>query len=279
MEPILKWAGGKRNLLPVINEVIDESGFDSETGRYFEPFVGGGALCFNREFPSACINDLNEELVNVYKQIKKNPIGLIQILEIHAANHSKEYYQKIRGLDRVSDYKNLDNLERAARIIYLNRTCYNGLYRVNKSGEFNVPMGNYKKPEIVMKDRIMALSKYLRKNKVTISNKDFSNAVEKAKAGDLIYFDPPYDYDNEGFSTYTADGFGYEQLKRLKEISDKLVEKDCIVIVSNNETKNVLQLFEKDDRYVIRKVKASRFISCDGKKREKASEVIIYGRK
>lgn len=279
MEPILKWAGGKRNLLPMLNEIIDKSGFKPETGQYFEPFVGGGALCFDRAFPNACISDLNEELINVYKQVKKNPTKLIKALEIHAKNHSKEYYLRIRGLDRLDDYKNMDDIERAARIIYLNRTCYNGLYRVNKRGEFNVPMGNYKKPEIVMEDRIMTLSKYLKSNKIKILNRDFLDALANAKAGDLVYFDPPYDYDREGFSTYTAEGFGYEQLNALKGLADGLIEKGCFVILSNNETKNVLRLFKNDDRYKIKKVKAARFISCDGKKRNKANEVIIYGRK
>lgn len=279
MEPILKWAGGKRNLLPIINEIIDKSEFEPEVGNYFEPFVGGGALCFDREFPHVCINDLNEELINVYKQIKKNPTKLIKALENHAENHCKEYYLLIRGLDRHDSYKSMDNVERAARIIYLNRTCYNGLYRVNKNGKFNVPMGNYNKPEIVMKDRIWSISKYLSSNKVKILNKDFIDAVSEAQSGDLIYFDPPYDYDNEGFSTYTAEGFGYEQLKALKKLSDELVERGCFVILSNNETRNVLNLFENDDRYEIMKVKAARVISCDGKKRNKANEVIIYGRK
>lgn len=279
MEPILKWAGGKRNLLPMINDVIDKSEFDPKTGQYFEPFVGGGALCFDRAFPNVCINDLNEELINVYKQIKKNPTKLITALENHADNHCKEYYLRIRGLDRLDEYENMDDVERAARIIYLNRTCYNGLYRVNKNGKFNVPMGNYKKPEIIMRDRIKSISKYLKSNKVKILNKDFLDAVSDAKAGDLIYFDPPYDYDDDGFSTYTAEGFGYEQLTALKRLSDELVERGCFVILSNNETKNVLSLFENDNRYEIKKVKAARFISCDGKKRNKAKEVIIYGRK
>jgi len=279
MEPILKWAGGKRNLLPTIEKIIEDSGYDRKTGKYYEPFVGGGALCFDEEFPCAYINDLNVELVNVYKQVKSHPQKLIKCLEVHAANHCKEYYLEIRGLDRTEAYESLDATERAARIIYLNRTCYNGLYRVNRKGQFNVPMGRYKNPEIVMKDRIIALSRYLKRNNVTITHGSFKDAIVTAETGDLIYFDPPYDYDNDGFSTYTAEGFGVEQLRELKGISDELVDRGCIVILSNNETKNVMGLFESDDRYEIKKVKATRFISCDGKRREKANEVIIYGRK
>lgn len=278
MEPILKWAGGKRNLLPYINEIIDLSGFEPDKNSYFEPFVGGGALCFGREFPHAYINDLNAELINVYKQVKNKPHKLIDELKIHAERHSKEYYLQIRGLDRGVDYEELSDVSRAARIIYLNRTCYNGLYRVNKAGQFNVPIGNYKNPDIVISERIMSMSAYLKKNKVKITNKSFLDAVEEAKAGDLVYFDPPYDYDEDGFSTYTAEGFGINELKALKTLSDELVDRGCFVILSNNETKNVLELFD-DGQYEIRKVKASRFISCDGKKRNKANEVIVYGQK
>lgn len=279
MEPILKWAGGKRNLLPIIEKIIADSGFDMATGKYYEPFVGGGALCFDEEFPHACINDLNDELVNVYKQVKSHPQKLIKCLEMHATKHCKEYYLEVRGLDRTEAYKNLNAIERAARIIYLNRTCYNGLYRVNRKGQFNVPMGRYKNPEIVMKDRIISLSRYLKNCNVTITHGSFKDAIVSAEKGDLIYFDPPYDYDDDGFSTYTAEGFGVEQLRELKNISDELVDKGCIVLLSNNETKNVMNLFDSDDRYEISKVKATRFISCDGKRREKANEVIIYGRK
>lgn len=279
MEPILKWAGGKRNLLPYINEIIDSSGFVPSDSRYYEPFVGGGALCFGREFPNAVISDLNEELVNVYLQIKNNHEELIKELEKHADMHCKDYYLKIRALDREPGYVDTDDVIRAARIIYLNRTCYNGLYRVNRSGEFNVPMGKYKNPEIVMRERIVLLSSYLKNNDVSILHSDFKHAVNGAREGDLVYFDPPYDYDTEGFSTYTADGFGFKQLAELKELSDTLVAEGCHVILSNNETKNVIFLFGNDNRYKIKKVKAARFISCDGKKRSKADEVIIYGRK
>lgn len=279
MEPILKWAGGKRNLLPVINEIIDSSGFKSEKARYYEPFVGGGALCFDRAFANAYISDLNEELINVYVQVKDNPQKLIEELEIHADNHCKDYYLKIRALDRSDEYERLSDIQRAARIIYLNRTCYNGLYRVNRKGQFNVPMGNYKKPEIVMKDRIHSLSNYFNANNVEIKRASFEEGVMEAKEGDLVYFDPPYDYDSEGFSTYTSEGFGIQQLIALKVLADKLVDRGCIVILSNNETRNVMDLFGEDGRYEIKRVKATRCISRDGQKREKADEVIIYGKK
>ncbi len=278
MEPILKWAGGKRNLLPILTTLIDTSGFDSEKNRYFEPFIGGGALCFNESFPRSTINDYNEELINVYRQIKKSPLEVIELLKEHASLHSKKHYLKVREMDRDCDYAMLDGVVRAARIIYLNRTCYNGLYRVNKNGHFNVPMGKYKNPEIVMEERILSLSKYLRKKGVSILQGDFEKAVRCAKAGDLIYFDPPYDYEESGFSTYTAKGFGRDDLKRLKCVSDRLVEKGCIVLISNNETGYVKELFATPF-YTTHKVQASRFISCDGKRRNKVNEVIIYGHK
>lgn len=278
MEPILKWAGGKRNLLPHLEALINESGFDSATNRYYEPFIGGGALCFSKEYPRCTINDFNSELVNVYEQIKDNPQRLIELLKEHAMLHSKEHYLEVRAMDRAQDYSLMDGVVRAARIIYLNRTCYNGLYRVNKDGFFNVPMGKYKSPEIVMEDRIKALSKYLKKSNVTICQGDFEKAVRYAKKGDLIYFDPPYDYEEMGFSTYTANGFGRTDLARLKTLSDKLIEKGCIVILSNNETNFVKSLFD-GPCYKTYQVQATRFISCDGKRRSKVNEVIIYGRK
>ncbi len=278
MEPILKWAGGKRNLLPILTNLIDASGFDSKKNRYYEPFIGGGALCFYKTFPRCTINDFNEELINVYRQIKEHPLELIELLKKHAALHSKSYYLSVRAMDRNSDYATLDGVVRAARIVYLNRTCYNGLYRVNKNGYFNVPMGKYKSPEIVMEDRILSLSEYFRKKEISILQGDFEKSVRYAKAGDLIYFDPPYDYDGVGFSTYTAKGFDRDDLNRLKRLSDRLVEKGCIVLISNNETNYVKELFDTPF-YTTHRVQASRFISCDGKRRSKVDEVIIYGRK
>ncbi len=141
MEPLLKWAGGKRKLLPLIKQYINIQEIKANKNVFFEPFVGGGALFLDLELENCVINDYNRELTNVYLPIKKNPENLIELLKIHEQNHCKDYYLRIRGYDRQEDYLEMSEIEKAARIIYLNKTCYNGLYRVNSKGYFNVPMG------------------------------------------------------------------------------------------------------------------------------------------
>ena len=278
MDTILKWAGGKRLLLPKIKKYIDINRLLENEGTYFEPFVGGGALFMDLELPNCVINDCNEELINVYVQVKNKPYELIKRLKIHNDLHSETYYLKIRELDRSESYKRMSKIDKAARTIYLNKTCYNGLYRVNAHGQFNVPMGNYDNPDIVMKEKILELSHYFKKNNVIIKKGDFSNAVENAKEGDIIYFDPPYDYEGDGFTSYIANGFTKNDLMRLKKCCDMLVERKCEVIISNNDTKYVNELFS-NDYYQIEHIEAHRLINCDGKNRKKEKEVIIYGRK
>ena len=164
MEPILKWAGGKRLLLPKIYKYIDKQKIIDNNSTLFEPFVGGGSLFLDLELPNCVINDFNEELINVYIQIKNKPDQLIKILKEHKRNHSEEYYFKIREMDRLDSYDRMTKVEKAARIVYLNKTCFNGLYRVNSKGLFNVPMGKYNNPDIVMEDKILRLHDYMKKN-------------------------------------------------------------------------------------------------------------------
>ena len=275
MEPILKWAGGKRQLLKELLKHVSKN--DLQTHTYFEPFIGGGALFLHLAPTKAVINDVNVELVGMYTVVREQPEQLIEQLIIYKEGYPNNY-EEIRSLDRNPDFSEVSQVIRAARFIYLNKTCYNGLYRVNSQGYFNVPMGKYKNPDIVNEFRIRKLSEYLNKNKVKISNVDFEKAVKSAKAGDFVYFDPPYDYETTGFTTYSADGFTREDLERLKHTCDTLIKKGCIVMVSNNDTSFVNQLFS-DDNYQISHIEANRFINCDGQKRTKAKEVIIYGRK
>lgn len=277
MEPLLKWAGGKRLLLPKIYKYINKQNIENNNITLYEPFVGGGSLFLDLELSNCVINDFNMELVNVYVQVKNNPYELIKLLEEHKNNHSKEYYFKIRELDRSPEYKKMRKIEKAARIIYLNKTCYNGLYRVNAKGQFNVPMGKYDNPDIVMKDKILRISKYLRNNNVIIMCGDFADSVKTAKSGDVIYFDPPYDYEEDGFTSYNSGGFSKKDLARLKKTCDELIAKGCEVIVSNNDTSFVNNLFF-DDNYKIEHIEAHRLINCDGKNRRKEKEVIIYGK-
>lgn len=275
MEPILKWAGGKRQLLSELKEFVPVD--DCKKARYFEPFIGGGSLCFHLELPNIIINDLNPEIVNVYLQIYHKPLQLIEELKKHSQQHSEEYYYKVREFDRKKSYSRLSAVKKAARIIYLNRTCYNGLYRVNSLGQFNVPIGKYENPDIVMEQRILALNTYFHQANVEFRNMDFAEAVEDAQAGDFIYFDPPYDYDGNGFTSYVCEGFSHTDTQRLKEIADVLIEKGCIVLISNNATQFVESLFN-DPRYTIKYVNANRSINSIGDNRKNAKEVLIYGR-
>ena len=275
LKPILKWAGGKTQILPEITKVIKKYKLNGH--RYFEPFVGAGSVFMQLAHDNIFINDYNEELINIYIQIKDNPQQLIELLKEHEQKHSKEYFYAVRSWDRSDELKKKNNLERAARTIYLNRTCYNGLYRVNANGEFNVPYGRYKKPNIVQEEKIKELNKYLNSADLTITCGDFEQAVTFAKQGDVVYFDPPYDYDTTGFSNYTEIGFSHKDLNRLKSACDKLIEKGCHIILSNNNTKYVNELFS-GTRYVIKKITARRMINCDGEKRIDAKEVIIYDR-
>ena len=223
------------------------------------------------------INDFNSELTNVYHQVKNEPDELIRELKRHAENHCKEYYLKVRSLDRKKDFNSLSNIEKAARIIYLNKTCYNGLYRVNSKGYFNVPMGKYKNPDIVMEDKIREISHYLNENNVKILTGDFADTVKDAKEKDIIYFDPPYDYEDDGFTSYVPNGFNRDDLKRLRDCCDELIKRGCTIILSNNDTKYVNELFSSSS-YDIEHIEAHRLINCDGKRRRKAKEVIIYGK-
>ena len=274
MKPIFKWAGGKRKLLPSIKEVIDFELLQGNT--LYEPFVGGGALFLDLENDNIHINDLNSELINAYIQIKENPKKLIKLLRKYSINNSKEFYYKMRNYDRQKSFSRLSNVTKAARTIYLNRTCYNGLYRVNSQGKFNVPCGYYKKPDIILEEKIISLSEYLNRVSATITNLDFEEAVKDAKENDLVYFDPPYDYEKEGFTSYTSNGFSREDLRRLKRVCDELIERGCKVIISNNDTPFVNELFN-DPKYIIKHVVTRWMISCDGKNRKEIKEVIIYG--
>lgn len=276
MKPVLKWAGGKRLLIPEILKYINKSEMEMYGYRYFEPFVGGGAVCFELKIANSVINDTNKELTNVYTQIKENPDKLIELLKEHKDNYNSEYYEHIRALDRELDFHKQSAIFRASRFIFLNKTCYNGLYRVNSTGYFNVPEGKYKNPDIVSEHKIHKLSKFFNEKNVIIRNLDFEESVNDAKNGDVVYFDPPYDYEIDGFTAYSAAGFDREDLIRLKKVSDDLIKRGCKVIISNNDTSFVNELF-KSKQYTINHIEANRFINCDGTNRKKVKEVIIYG--
>ena len=198
----IKWAGGKKQLLEQFKQF-----FPQNAERYFEPFVGGGAVAFyiiqKNNLKEIYLSDINEELINCYNVIKNNVEELIKILKEYKKNHNKEVYYKIRE----QDPKKLSNLYRAGRFIYLNKTCFNGLYRVNSKGGFNVPMGDYKNPSIVQEQELRFISKLLKNTILKVMS--FDNVLQYAKKGDFIYFDPPYYPLKKGqsFTTYTKDNF------------------------------------------------------------------------
>lgn len=267
VQPFLKWAGGKRQLLPEINKYIPK-----KFNTYYEPFVGAGAVLFHLQPKKAVINDINKELINTYIAIRDHVDELIESLRKH--KNEKEYFYKIRDLDRKKEYDNISMVERASRIIYLNKTCYNGLFRVNSQGFFNVPFGNYKNPNIVNEIVLRAVHKYLNSNNITILNVDFEEAVENAKKGDFIYFDPPYDpiSDTSSFTGYSLYGFDKDDQIRLKNVFVELDKKGCKVLLSNSATDFIKDLYRD---YRIEIVYANRNINSIASKRGKIDEVLV----
>ena len=200
-KPFVKWAGGKRQILDKLIKYVPE-----DFNTYYEPFVGGGALFFELSPKNAVINDSNEELINVFRCIKDEEklTKMCNELNHHEANHSEEYYYKIRNIDRDKNkFNRLSDYKRAARTIYLNKACFNGLYRVNSKGEFNVPFGKKLKVNTYEGQNIGIIHAYLNFNNIKILSIDFEEAVKDAKEGDFIYFDPPYDSDTSTFNSYT----------------------------------------------------------------------------
>ncbi len=236
--PFVKWAGGKGTLVGAIAERIPK---DRTYRRYVEPFVGAGAMFFwiRRSFPDlpATIGDSNEELIVAYEAVRDDVDSVISKLETHAHLHREEHYYAVRAKVPHGE------TERAARFIYLNRTCYNGLYRVNRKGQFNVPMGRYDKPKILDRENILAVSTALRD--VELRRGDFGALTDDCGAGDLVYLDPPYVplSETSQFTSYTRDGFGRPEQERLAKTFAAGVARGASVILSNSDTPLVRELY------------------------------------
>lgn len=270
--PFVKWVGGKRQLLDEIVPLLP-----GKVSSYCEPFVGGGAVLFSIQPKNAIVNDLNKDLIGVYKTVKDNVEDLIKDLAKH--ENTPEYFYAIRDLDRDKNvYESLSEVERASRIIYLNKTCFNGLFRVNSSGEFNAPFGYYKNPNIVNAPVLRAVGLYLNKNNVELYSEDFSETLSRTKKGCFVYLDPPYDpvSDTANFTGYNKGGFGKTEQKRLKECCDKLNERGIKFMLSNSATEYVKELYSG---YNITTVKAKRAINSNAEKRGQIEELLIrnYG--
>lgn len=271
--PVLKWVGGKRQLIEDISPLIPK-----QISTYVEPFVGGAAILFHLQPKKAIINDFNDELMNVYQVIKEDPNGLIKILEKHKEANSEEYYYETRALDRTSDYENLSKEEKAGRILYLNKTCYNGLFRVNSSGQFNAPYGKYKNPAIVNDVTIKAVSNYFNSANIKFLNGDYKEALKGLRKGTFVYFDPPYMpvSSSSNFTGYTENGFGYEKQVELRDECLKLHKRGIKFLQSNSYTPEILELYSDSSVFTIKVVQAKRSINSKSDKRGEISEVLIY---
>ena len=285
VKPVLKWAGGKRQLLDELHARLPE-----DYTHFHEPFFGGGALFFDLEPENGTINDTNKRLVNFYEQVRDNPDELIDRLRSykdpeaepderrdyaetnHKGKEIKNYYYQQRAIFNKRPYEDdYDPIEEAAVLLYLNRTCYNGLYRENNTGGFNVPIGSYSNPDWVQADRIHDVSEVL--DDTEIFNQDFEYVTEYVESGDVVYFDPPYEpmSSTAYFTDYSAQGFGREDQERLLETAQELDKKGVYVILSNSGV-----MFDMYDEagFSVEIEGATRAINSDGENRDEVDEII-----
>jgi len=284
-EPILKWAGGKRQLLEELY-----ARFPKAHDRYHEPFVGGGALFFDLEPPAATINDANPRLVNFYERVRDSPDRLIERLKSFDDPESEPdsslpfaketargrdvdcYYYQQRARFNARPYGGaFDPLEEAALLLYLNRTCYNGLYRENADGGFNVPIGRYANPDWVQRDRIRRGSEVLAN--AEIRNEDFEYVLDAAEPGDLVYFDPPYEpmSPTASFTEYSAEGFGREDQRRLLDVASELDDRGVWVVLSNS---GVMDGPYREAGFSVGREGATRAINSDAESRDAVDEIV-----
>jgi len=274
-KPFIKWVGGKRQLLKQFREMglyppID---FDFKKNAYYEPFVGGGAVFFDFLPKNAVLSDMNAELVTTYNVIKHDVHALIRSLKGH--KNDKDYFLKMRA----KDISKLSDVQVASRFIYLNRTAFNGMYRVNKSGGYNVPFGKYTNPKICDADNLLHVHDYLQT--VDIKHQDYTHILKVAKKGDFIYLDPPYAplSPTSSFTAYTREGFGAEQQKELRDAFYELHKRGCYVMLSNSNSDFINEIYgelaKKDNKIKLHKVKANRMINANASGRGKIKEVLV----
>jgi len=263
--PFVKWVGGKKQLLPELFERLPEK-FE----RYFEPFVGGGAFLFKLQPEQAFISDVNAELINAYLVVRHKVELLIEDLRQHV--YEDEYFYKVRNVDRLEEYSKWTDVQRASRLIFLNKTCFNGLYRVNSKGFFNTPFGRYSNPVIVNEKNLRACSQVLQAVDVRSSSFDF--AVEKAGKGDFVYLDPPYVPlgKTSNFTSYSEAGFDLDMQEKLFQVCCQLDKRGAFFMLSNSSAPYVLERY-KD--FNLELLKASRSINSVAKNRGKINEVLV----
>lgn len=262
-QPVLKWAGGKRQMLDRYKEF-----FPTRFNVYHEPFLGGGAVFFHLAPPVAILSDSNHDLMNMYQVIRNDVDRLIEDLSLH--RNDRDYYYQIRAMD----VRKLSDVQRASRLIYLNKTCYNGLYRVNRKGEFNVPFGKYRKPRILDVKLLLAVSSVLQR--AVLLEGDFEMVLENARPGDFVYFDPPYVplTRTSNFTDFTDRSFTLRDQERLAETFHRLARKGCLVMLSNSDTPFVRELYSRYGGGII-PLTANRHINSRGDKRGPVGELIV----
>lgn len=278
-QPFLKWAGGKKRLVPAILQMIPVM-----SGTYFEPFLGAGAVMFAQPLAKQkVVSDFNEELVNVYLTIRDDVEELIENLRIHT--NSQEYFTEIRNLDRDGSFVELPKVARASRFIFLNRTCFNGLYRVNSKGQFNVPFGRYKNPDFVQEKLLRSVSNFLNMQStsdsggylVDIHCGDFAAATQFATTGDFVYFDPPYEplSSTSAFVSYQSGGFSQSDQRRLCEEMKRLTSLGVYVLQSNSSTELIHSLYSDRELFEVQELEVHRGIGAKSSSRGTVTEVFI----
>lgn len=270
--PVVKWVGGKRQLLPQLLPLIPK-----RMSAYCEPFLGGGAVLFALQPRRALVNDLNQDLITVYRVIKENADALIEHLSRH--ENTPEYFYRIRDLDRDREaYAALSDVEKASRLLYLNKTCYNGLFRVNASGAFNSPYGHYRRPNIVNEQTIRGVSRYFNSCDIAFFSEDFAAVLDRVPRGGFVYLDPPYDpvSDTASFTGYNRGGFGREEQVRLKACCDALTARGVKFLLSNSATPFIRELYSS---YHVSIVQARRAVNSVASRRGAIEEVLVrnYG--
>lgn len=270
--PILKWPGGKRTLTSTLIPLFPET-----TGSYHEPFIGGGALFFTGSFKNSHLSDINWELINLYNVVKDNLAELIVELGTNKYENTLERFLEIRALDRDETFEVLSPVEKAARTLYLNKTCFNGLYRVNKKGQFNAHFGHYANPTILDVPALIAAHELLSNNAVSIKQQSYVDAVDNVEAGDLVYLDPPYIPLNPvaSFTSYSKDRFGLSDQENLAKVMAELDDRGAFVICSNSGAELTEEVYSD---FVKVPVKMSRRINVKGDSRQAIKELLILGR-
>jgi len=272
-KPFVKWVGGKRQLLKQFRlmKLYPPERFNTKKGKYFEPFVGGGAVFFDLLPKRALLSDLNPELINTYKVIKSNIDELINSLKKH--KYEKEYFLKVRA----KNPNQLSNIESASRFIFLNKTCFNGIYRVNSKGQFNVPFGRYSNPLICDEKNLRLVSKALKN--IDIKFQDYKKILSLVKKDDFVYFDPPYHplSKTSSFTSYTLETFLEKEQIELRDIFIKLSQRGCFVMLSNSNTPFINKIYSeiKKEGIKISIVNAGRSTNSNALKRGKITEVLI----